>query len=295
MAPIRSIVRALAAVALASVALAGCAAEPAASGTALELVVVVGAPVASDPVLRDAVDDARSVADELDATLTVREGDGAEGLRAEIAAAIDENPAVIIGVGDAVLDEIDAAAASTLDQPFLLLDTLAFEPTANLSAAVFRDYELLYLAGVESALLGDDPVEIAAAGDDAYTRARIARFTQGVQSVDPGAGVAVVPGTFGVTVPGFGSGTDGCDGSTLDSLQKHADVALRDSLAAILSGSPGAVRSYGLAERGVGLLSLDGGSSCGVTQNSEALDAVRRAAADIAEGRIEVTDPRFVD
>ncbi|MGV8885295.1 MAG: BMP family ABC transporter substrate-binding protein [Microbacteriaceae bacterium] len=297
--------RTAAIVVLAMALLAGCAAQPAASVDRIELVIVLGSPASTNDFLTDAVADARTVADHLGATLTVREATGAEAVRTEIAAAIDERPAVIIGIGDAVLDEIDAAAASSLDQQFLLLDTQAFEPTGNLSAAVFRDWETQYLLGVEAAVVAvvaENSISVAAATLDPYTAARIERFAAGVRSIDPTRSITTVIDPAALTPrpliggsAAFGSASTVCDGGAFDSEIRHADAALADSLRAILNGAPAAVRSYGLAEGGVGLLSWGRGLECRVTQYPRALTAVEAARDDIVAGRVVVTDPLFAE
>ena len=165
-----------------------------------------------------------------------------------------------------MLDEFDPAAATTLDQEFLLLSTEALEPTANLTAAVFRDYEGYYLAGVAAGVRGSAP--IVTPPSSPLVDASVARFVAGLHSIQPSLSPGVTPGDdldFGCAI-------------TTD-----LGLALREPLAHILAGNPGGVYSYGVADNAVAI------SGCPESTSPE----VQAAAQAIASGDVEITDPLY--
>jgi len=245
--------------------LAGCttaAPEPAEPPT--QLVLITAEPVVEGTPLATSVDDARAVAAELGAQLEVLESESESDVAAQLAVAIAEQPAVIIGLGDGVLSDFDPAAASNLSQQFLLVGSEAPEPTSNLTAANFRTWEGLYLAGVGAATSG--PVSIVSPTGDPYADAQVRRFTDGAHGSD-------------VTITNGERLDVACDTIT------HTDVALRDSLAAVLAGDTGGVWSFGVAENAV---ELD--PSCAGAGSPE----VAQASEQIARGEVVVTDPLYV-
>jgi len=229
-----------------------------------QLVLITSEPVVEGTALADSVDDARTVATELGADLEVRESASESDVAAQLAAAIAEQPAVIIGLGDGVLTDFDPAAASNLSQQFLLVGSEAPEPTDNLTAASFRTWEGLYLAGVGAATAG--PVSIVAPSGDPYVDAQVRRFTDGAHGSD-------------VTITNGERLDVACDTIT------HTDVALRTSLAAVLAGDTGGVWSFGVAERAVELA-----PDCAGADSEE----VAAASEKLASGEIVVTDPLYV-
>jgi len=245
--------------------LAGCTtAAPEPVTQPAQLVVVTAEPVVEGTALAASVDDAQAVAAELGTKLEVLESASESDVAANLAVAIAEQPAVIIGLGDGVLSDFDPAAASNLSQQFLLVGSEAPEPTSNLTAASFRTWEGLYLAGVGAATSG--PVTIVAPTGDPYVDAQVRRFTEGAGGSD-------------VTITSGERLDVACDTIT------HTDVALRESLAAVLAGDTGGVWSFGVAEHAV---ELD--PSCAGARSPE----VAHASEQIARGEIVVTDPLYV-
>lgn len=147
--------------------LGGCSSTPAPAKTGSApddgLAFVLITPTAVEPgtFLQFAVDGVSTAAAKLDASLEIREPSASVSVQDNIDAAMDENPTVIIGLTDGVLTEFDYTAASNLAHQFLLIDSAALEPTANLSAALFRDYEADYLAGVEAGVLATGKRSVA--------------------------------------------------------------------------------------------------------------------------------------
>ena len=106
--------------------------------------------------------------------------------------AIRTAPDVIIGVSYSVLDQFTQAAADNPDQQFLLIDTSAEKPTPNLTAAVFKEYESNYLAGVEAGLLSTSKnIGVVAALDTPFIHRWVDPFFAGAQSVEPAITTAV--------------------------------------------------------------------------------------------------------
>ena len=245
------------ALALAAVAfLAGCTATPA---LAPEVSLVLITTDTNSLVVAEA----HAVAADLGASLEVVD---TTDVQAAVDAALLDSPDVIIGVGDAVLDEFDPAAASNLAQQFLLIGTEALEPTANLTAAVFRDYEGFYLAGVAAGVTGT--AAITAPPSSPLVDSSVARFVDGLHSVAPSLDPVV---TIGDDL------NFGC------SITTDFSLALGEPLERILAGDTGGVYSYGVADAAV---AIDG---CPAAASTE----VHAAAADLASGDVVVTDPLY--
>ena len=189
-------------------AVSGCTATPAPTATdapsPLTFVVITPAPTSSDPFLEQAVASTRAVATDLGATVEVLESADATAVSANVESALASSPDLIIGLTDQVLYDFDPAAASNLDQQFLLVDASAAEPTSNLTAVMFRDFEATYLTGVEAALLAgsgsaDDTgaaIGVVAPEEDPLVQSWIDTFAAGVAEVSPSAAptVAVIGG-----------------------------------------------------------------------------------------------------
>jgi basic membrane lipoprotein Med (substrate-binding protein (PBP1-ABC) superfamily) len=230
--------------------LTGCAApaveKPVAETSALELVLVDGNP--------EQVEAVQSVADRLDAELE---------LVTTIDDAMTAHPDVIIGIGDEQLSDFDFTAASNLDQQFVLIDARPLEPTANLTSAVFRDYEGIYLAGVAAA---GSPATVTAPDDNPLVNATVQRFIDGVHSIDEGQSVDIA----------YGSPYDFGDCAVF----KRVDVALDAALESVRTASTGTVTGNGLSDGAVTVSCADE-------------PAVATAAAAIVSGDLEIPDPLF--
>ncbi len=193
--------RALAATAAAGllVTLAACssggdASSTGASGgdTDASIIVITPTPVGSNNFLQLAVDGANEAGEKYNASVDVYESEDPTSIQQNIDAAVREKPSVIVGVSFSVLDQITAAAADYPDQQFLLIDTSAENPTENLTAAVFKEYEATYLTGVEAGLLtqsGD--VGVVASLDTPFLHRWVDPFFEGAKSVKPDVKTAV--------------------------------------------------------------------------------------------------------
>lgn len=84
----------------------------------------------------DLVDGARGVAEGAGAELSeIPAGDDPDGA---LAAAIDADPDLVVGVGEGVVDAFSFETAQRLDRDFLLLGAQLAEPTANVTAVIWE-------------------------------------------------------------------------------------------------------------------------------------------------------------
>lgn len=168
-----------------------------ADDTDLSLILITPTPVGSNNFLQLAVDGVTSAGEEYGAQVQVFESEDPTSIQQNLDEAIRAQPDIIIGVSFSVLDQFTQAAADTPDQQFLLIDTSAEDPTDNLTAAVFKEYESSYLIGVEAGLLTDTgTVGVVAALDTPFIHRWIDPFIEGARSVNPAvqAGVQYVGG-----------------------------------------------------------------------------------------------------
>ncbi|WP_066038899.1 BMP family ABC transporter substrate-binding protein [Herbiconiux solani] len=193
-----SLARRGAAVALAAgllVSVAACSSSGGASSTgaagdgdnANSIILITPTPIGSNNFLQLASDGAKEAGEKYDASVDVYESEDPTSIQQNLDAAIREKPSIIIGVSFSVLDQFTEAAADNPDQQFLLIDTSAENPTPNLTAATFKEYEATYLTGVEAGLLTQkNNVGVVAALDTPFIHRWIDPFYAGAKSVNPG-------------------------------------------------------------------------------------------------------------
>lgn len=110
---------------------------------------------------------------------------------------------------------------------------------------------------------------------------------------NPGVFQAAKAGGFGV----FGMTPEDCQagqGVVVDSLVKHMDVVVKDSLTAIEAGRSGEARSYGFKEKALSLSSLEpdaAASACTGATKPDVVGKVGELRDKIASGEVKVTDP----
>jgi basic membrane protein A len=186
---------ALAAGLLASVAACsssgGASSTDAATDPENSIILITPNPIGSNNFLQLAADGAEEAGKKYDASVDVYESEDPTSIQQNLDAAIREKPSIIIGVTFSVLDQFTEAAADNPDQQFLLIDTSAEEPTDNLTAAVFKEYEATYLTGVEAGLLTEtNNVGVVASLDTPFIHRWVDPFFAGAESVDPGVKTA---------------------------------------------------------------------------------------------------------
>lgn len=88
-------------------------------------------------------------------------------------------------------------------------------------------------------------------------------------------------------------------GVVVENMIKKVDLVIAETVDAIFSGSGRQVLEYGLAERGVGLVTLTSddpeNSQCRILEHPELLERLRDLERRIANGEIVIDDPMFAD
>lgn len=125
---------------------------------------------------------------------------------------------LIYGVGFALKDTVDEAAADHTDVKYVIIDEVAKEGLTNVASATFSDNEASYLAGVAAAKTTKTKHVGFIGGMEGTVIYRFAAgFKAGVESVDP---------SIKVTIDYAGSFSDAAKGKTLAAAQyaSGADV-----------------------------------------------------------------------
>lgn len=165
----------------------GAAPETGSSGAASgdkSIIVITPTPIGSNNFLQLAVDGAEQAGTEYGAKVDVYESKDPTSIQQNIDAAVREAPDVIVGVSFSVLDQFTQAATDYPNQQFLLIDTAPDTPQANLTAAVFKEYEATYLTGVEAGLLSQTgKVGVVASLDTPFLHRWVDPFFAGAKSV----------------------------------------------------------------------------------------------------------------
>lgn len=113
--------------------------------------------------------------------------------RANIEAAVDEAPTVIVLTTFEFTELAQEFAEANPDQSFILIDACPDEPAPNLHCGVFREYEGTYLLGVMAGSLTEsDRIGSVVALDIPFLSRFSEGFAQGAASVDEGASHSAV-------------------------------------------------------------------------------------------------------
>ncbi len=106
--------------------------------------------------------------------------------RANIEAAIDEAPDVIVLTTFTLVEMADEYSKANPDQKFILIDSCPDEPAPNLHCGVFREHEAAYLMGVMAGHLSEaKKIGSVVALDIPFFKRWWESFWLGAQSVDP--------------------------------------------------------------------------------------------------------------
>ena len=121
---------------------------------------------------------------------------------------------LVYGIGFALKDTVDGAAADHADVNYVLIDEVAKEELKNVASATFADHEASYLAGVAAAKTTKSKHVGFIGGIEGEVIYRFAAgFKAGVESVDP---------SIKVTIDYAGSFSDAAKGKTLAAAQYAA-------------------------------------------------------------------------
>src|SRR6476469_6875497 len=181
--------------ALITTALAGCNAnaeggsKEAGGGNAHSFILVTPEPVGVNPFLQLAVDGVKKAAKDLKGSSKVFESQDPTNIQQQVDAAVAEKPDVVTVVGFEFADAIEAAAKAHPDQKFLFVDACTQNEHPNVTCAVFREHEGVYLAGVEAGLLTKTKqIGAVVALDTPQIRRFSDPFGAGARKVSPGVG-----------------------------------------------------------------------------------------------------------
>jgi basic membrane protein A len=175
--------------------LAGCNASSSNSGgggdegaaaSGPSLILITPEPVGVNPFLQLAVDGVEQAAADAEGEARVFESQDPTNIQQQMDAAIAEQPDVLAVVGFEFADSVAAAAQADPEQQFLFVDACTAESFDNVTCAVFREHEGVYLAGVEAGLLSrSGKVGAVVALDTPQIRRFSDPFGAGAQSVKP--------------------------------------------------------------------------------------------------------------
>lgn len=190
----RRLPRLTAVVAAAVLGSAGCNASDPQSGGAGDggggpaLILVTPEPAGANEFLKLSITGIEEAAKDVGGTSRVFESQDISKVSEQLDAAIAAKPDVIAVVGFEFVDSIGAVAPQNPDQQFLFVDACIEKELPNVTCAVFREHEAVYLAGVEAGLLTEsNKVGAVVALDTPQIRRYSDPFGAGAQSVNDAA------------------------------------------------------------------------------------------------------------
>ncbi|OLF13110.1 BMP family ABC transporter substrate-binding protein [Actinophytocola xinjiangensis] len=150
------------------------------------LVLVTPNPVGVNDFLKLAVAGVEDAAKEHGGSQKVYQSTDPASLQQNVAAAVRDKPDVIVAVGFNFADVLAQQAEQNPDQQFLFVDSCTEKAYPNVTCAVFREYEGVYLAGAEAALLSKSgKVGAVVALDTPQFRRYSTPFGEGAAKVKP--------------------------------------------------------------------------------------------------------------
>ncbi|WP_221351378.1 BMP family ABC transporter substrate-binding protein [Streptomyces beigongshangae] len=128
---------------------------PSAEGGGRSFTLVTPDPVGQNQFLKLAVDGVKAAAKAHDGTQKVYQSSDSASQQQNVQAAVDAAPDVVVLVGFEFADLVAQQAEAHPKQQFLVVDACTAKTYANVSCAVFREHEGVYLAGAEAGLLSE--------------------------------------------------------------------------------------------------------------------------------------------
>ena len=126
------------------------------------------------------------VAEELGGSWKTFESTNDSDRRANVEAAIDEAPDVVVLTTFTLLELADEVSKANPDQQFILIDACPDAPAANLHCGVFREHEGAYLLGIMAGRLSQaKQIGSVVALDIPFLHRWSDSFALGAQSIDP--------------------------------------------------------------------------------------------------------------
>ncbi|MEU1178487.1 BMP family ABC transporter substrate-binding protein [Streptomyces sp. NPDC005820] len=129
------------------------ASDSASGGSATSFTLVTPDAVGQNEFLKLAVTGVKDAAKAHDGTQKVYESTDTASQQQNVQAAVDAKPDVIVLVGFEFADLVAQQAEKNPKQQFLIVDACTTKTYRNVSCAVFREHEGVYLAGAEAGLL----------------------------------------------------------------------------------------------------------------------------------------------
>ncbi|MEV7193077.1 BMP family ABC transporter substrate-binding protein [Streptomyces sp. NPDC093510] len=144
-------------------------------------------PVAQNEFLKLAVSGVKAAAKAHDGSQKVFQSSDTGSRQQNVASAVDSAPDVVALVGFEFADIVAQQAEAHPDQQFLLVDACTKKTYKNVTCAVFREHEAVFLAGAEAGLLtGSKKVGAVDVLDTPQFRRYSEPFAAGARKVRPG-------------------------------------------------------------------------------------------------------------
>ncbi|MDE0233100.1 MAG: BMP family ABC transporter substrate-binding protein [bacterium] len=157
-----------------------------AGGDGPSLIYVTPNPIGVNKFLELGQVGTQRVAEELDGTWKTFESTNDSDRRANIEAAIDEAPDIVVLTTFTLIELADELSKANPDQKFILIDACPNEPAANLHCGVFREHEGAYLLGIMAGRLSEaKEIGSVVALDIPFLHRWSDSFALGAQSIDP--------------------------------------------------------------------------------------------------------------
>lgn len=158
--------------------------EPVAEGPSL--IYVTPNPIGVNKFLELGQIGTQRVAEEMGGTWKTFESTNDSDRRANIEAAIDEAPDIVVLTTFTLIELADELSKANPDQKFILIDACPDEPAANLHCGVFREHEGAYLLGIMAGRLSQTKqIGSVVALDIPFLHRWSDSFALGAQSIDP--------------------------------------------------------------------------------------------------------------
>ncbi|MCE2525964.1 MAG: BMP family ABC transporter substrate-binding protein [Actinomycetia bacterium] len=163
-----------------------CGGEEEAEADGPSLIYVTPNPIGVNKFLELGQVGTERVAEELGGTWKTFESTNDSDRRANIEAAIDEAPDVVVLTTFTLVELADELSKANPDQKFILIDACPDEPAANLHCGVFREHEGAYLLGIMAGHLSQaKEIGSVVALDIPFLHRWSDSFALGAQSIDP--------------------------------------------------------------------------------------------------------------
>ena len=165
---------------------AGTAASPESGGDGPSFIYITPTPIGVNRFLELGAIGTEAAAENLGGSFEVYESTDLNSRRANVEAAVEEAPDVIVLTTFDFTDLAQEFAEANPDQEFILIDACPEAPAENLHCGVFREHEGAYLLGIEAGSLTETGnIGSVVALDIPFLHRYSDSFALGAQSIDP--------------------------------------------------------------------------------------------------------------